>query len=187
MHGLRIELLERQAVEIGLPLQKMVMPSNPSMDTYEIEMKKAVDLLKGEQYETAAFGDINLQDLRDYRDTQLNGMGIQTHYPLWNIPTRELAEEIIDAGFKARIVALNEEFLSPELAGAEFDRYFLKHLPDNVDPCGENGEFHTFCYDGPVFTSPIQCRVGEKLLREYPSPKEKDTTSRIWFADLLPQ
>mgnify|MGYP000041226550 CR=1 FL=1 len=184
MHGLRRELLNQQAEAIGIPLDTIELPENPSMEEYGELMKKKVDELKAQGYADCAFGDIFLEDLREYREKQLEG--IHCHFPLWKEDTRELLQEFIELGFKAVIICASDKLLGESYVGQEIDQNFLDHLPENVDPCGENGEFHTFCYDGPIFSKPVTFSKGEKILRTYPDPEEKGKEVGFWFIDLMP-
>ncbi len=189
MHGLRREVLEAQVKHIGLPLQTVELPEMPSMEVYETEMNKAMNILISEGYTHGAFGDIFLEDLKKYRDNKLKGVGIEGIYPIWKKDTTQLMLEFIELGFKAVTVCINGSLLDESFVGRELDKSFLKDLPDNVDPCGENGEFHTFCYDGPIFKKPVSIQLGEKTYREYKSPKKDknhDNESNIgyWFCDL---
>ena len=185
MHAmLRRELLVKQADSIGLPLDTVELPEQPSMEEYGALMTAKVDELKSNGYTDCGFGDIFLEDLRAYREKQLEG--IRCHFPLWKKDTNELLEDFIDLGFKAVVICLNGELLDSSFIGRQLDRSFLKDLPDNVDPCGENGEFHTFCYDGPIFSKPIEFEFGEKVLRRYKKPNgELNEHTGYWFVDLL--
>jgi uncharacterized protein (TIGR00290 family) len=195
MHGVREELLELQAEAIGLPLQKIILPEEPSMIEYESKMKETVEKLREEKFTHAFFGDIFLEDLKKYREAQLAKAGITPVFPLWKRDTVELMHEFIDLGFKTILVCVKAELLPPEFAGRIIDKDFLKDLPGNVDACGENGEFHSFVFDGPIFKKPVNIKIGEKVFREYKAPKDendncftKQTASAIgfWFCDLLP-
>lgn len=194
MHAVREELLELQAEAIGIPLQKIFLPEQPSMQEYEKQMKENTDALKKEGFTHAMFGDIFLEDLKKYREEQLSKVGINAVFPLWKRDTKELLHEFIDLGFKTILVCIKAEVLPYEFAGRVIDREFLKDLPSNVDACGENGEFHSFVFDGPIFKKPVDIKIGEKIFREYKAPKDKRdncfTTSPsssmgFWFCDLL--
>jgi len=185
MHGLRRELLNKQVDSLGIPATVVELPQKADMEDYDQIMANAVDNFKKEGYTDCAFGDIFLEDLRAYREKQLEG--IQCHFPLWKRNTTELFREFIDLGFKAVIICLNGELLDQSFLGRELDQSLLNDLPDHVDPCGENGEFHTFCYDGPIFSSPIAFEFGEKILRKYPKPNgSKEDYIGYWFLDLVP-
>jgi uncharacterized protein (TIGR00290 family) len=189
MHGLRRDLLHKQAEALGLPLKVVNLPEQPSMEDYSKLMGEAVSELKNEGFEDCIFGDIFLEDLRAYREKQLAEVGISCHFPLWKRDTKKLLQEFITLGFKAITVCVNGQLLDESFVGREVDEAFLMDLPVNVDPCGENGEFHTFCYDGPIFKQPVKFELGEKVFREYKAPK-KDEQHRneekigFWFCDL---
>ncbi|MBT2159685.1 adenine nucleotide alpha hydrolase [Zobellia barbeyronii] len=191
MHGLRRELLLKQVQEVGLPVTTIELPEEPTMEEYNAQMERAVTKLKSAGYAHCGFGDIFLEDLRAYREEQLKKYDIKCCFPLWQRDTKELLEEFLDLGFKAIVICIKSELLDASFVGREIDRNFIKDLPANVDPCGENGEFHTFCYDGPIFNNPVKFTVGEKVYREYKNP-EKDTKAKkpdlmgFWFCDLIP-
>ncbi len=191
MHGLRRELLVQQVQAIGLPLTTLELPEQPSMEVYNNKMEGLLADLKREGYTHAGFGDIFLEDLREFREKQLASFNIQCCFPLWKKNTRDLIHEFLDLGFRAIVICIKADLLDSSFVGREIDENFLQDLPGNVDPCGENGEFHTFCFDGPLFNKPINFTVGEKVYREYKSPKdEKDSKTSInmgfWFCDLIP-
>lgn len=182
MHGLRTELLHKQVAEIGIPNGIIELPEFPSNEVYEQLMMEKVQQLKAEKFECAAFGDIFLADLRKYREDRLNPFKIKTIFPLWKKNTKTLMREFIDKGFKAITVCVNATLLDESFVGRSVDEDFLKDLPKHIDPCGENGEFHTFCYDAPFFKNPVSFSVGEKVLKTY----NNADYSRFWFCDLLP-
>ena len=190
MHGLRRELLIQQAQSIGLPLTTIELPQEPTMEEYGELMGKTITNLKSEGYTACGFGDINLEDLRAYREEQLKSYNIQPYFPLWKKDTRAIIEEFLALEFKAVVVCINGNLLDESFVGREIDESFINDLPANVDPCGENGEFHTFCYDGPIYREPIKFTVGEKVYREYDSPKQDDNAAGeskvgFWFCDLV--
>jgi uncharacterized protein (TIGR00290 family) len=175
MHAVRRELVEAQAQRIGLPLWSIDLPWPCSNAVYE-DMMHGVCLRAAEDGITAvAFGDLFLQDIHDYRERQLDSTGLRPLFPVWQIPTGELARELIGAGVKAKITCVDPAKLDASFAGREYDGDFLNSLPAGIDPCGENGEFHTFVYDAPVFSSAIPVEVGERLERD-----------GFVFADILP-
>ncbi len=196
MHGVREELLEQQAEAIGIPLQKLVLPDQPTMDEYEQHMMQTMKQLQEEKFTHSFYGDIFLEDLKTYRVTQLEKVGMSGVFPIWKRDTTELMHEFIDLGFKTIVVCVKAELLDVSFAGRIIDKDFFKDLPNGVDPCGENGEFHTFVFDGPVFKNPVLFETGEKVFREYKAPaNEKDTcftsspnptSMGFWFYDLLP-
>ena len=194
MHGVREELLELQAKAIGLPLQKIILPGEPSMQEYENTMKKTVQELQSENFTHAFFGDIFLEDLKIYREQQLSKAGIECVFPLWKINTTSLIKEFLQFGFKTIVVCVNEKFLDKSFCGRIIDEDFLKDLPANVDACGENGEFHTFVFDGPLFQHPVNFTKGEIVYRKYKAPKQpsdncfqptSDNDYGFYFCDLL--
>ncbi len=198
MHGLREELLDQQVAKLNIPLQKIKLPAQVSMDLYNQTMKNNVTGLKTEGYSHCVFGDIFLEDLRTYREDQLKKVGIQGVFPLWKRNTKELLLEFLDLGFKAITVCVNAKYLDESFCGRVLDHQFLDDLPVNVDPCGENGEFHTFVFDGPIFKDPIHFEIGEKVLRGYePSKKQDDNCftdeedqqwdTAFWYCDLIPK
>jgi uncharacterized protein (TIGR00290 family) len=166
MHGVRRVLLERQAESLGLPLHPVLIPPQCVNATYEERMKQALEEHFTRGVRRVAFGDIFLEDLRAYREKNLAQVGMRAIFPIWKRDTRELAREFVQQGFRAIAVCVDPRVLDASFAGRELDASFFADLPANVDPCGENGEFHTFVFDGPIFKSPIACRVGEKALRD---------------------
>jgi uncharacterized protein (TIGR00290 family) len=196
MHGVRSELLQMQADSIGLPLQKIELSENLGMEEYNAIMAETVRGLKAQGYTDTIFGDIFLEDLRVYREAQLAQQGIRAQFPLWKRDTRGLLTEFIDLGSKTVLVCIKGELLDKSFAGRVIDRDFIKDLPKNVDPCGENGEFHTFVFDGPIFRQPIAYELGELVYREYPKPKDDkdacfsanpEAPMGFWFCDLAPK
>ena len=175
MHAVRRDLLDAQAEAVGLPLLVVPLPSPCPNEVYEAAMAQALDEARERGVEAVAFGDLFLTDVRRYREERMAGTGLVPLFPLWGRPTRELALEMLAAGLRARISCLDPRVLPPALAGREFDRELLEALPAGVDPCGENGEFHTFAWDGPVFARPLPVRGGEVVTRD-----------GFVYADLLP-
>lgn len=195
MHGLRRELLLQQINALGIPNSTIELPEQPSMAEYEGMMKQAVTQLQEKGFECAGFGDIFPEDLKQYREQQLAPFNIKTVFPLWKKNSKELLNEFIDLGFKAILVCINSDLLDISFAGRIIDENFISDLPPGVDPCGENGEFHTFCFDGPIFKNPIPFVIGEKTCKKYKAPvNTKDDSSSqtqksdmgFWFCDLLP-
>ena len=166
MHGVRLELLRQQAENIGLPLQEVGIPPHCVNPIYEARMELAMRTSKEQGIRRIAFGDIFLQDLREYRETNLARLGMQAIFPVWKRDTRELARAIVSLGFRAKTVCIDPRVLDRSFAGRELTEGFFAELPPNVDPCGENGEFHTFVYDGPIFRKPVMCKVGEVVERD---------------------
>ncbi len=166
MHGVRVAVLEAQAAAAGLPLVKVHIPAPCPNELYEDKMRAAMNNAREQGVTRMAFGDLFLEDIREYREAQLAKVGMQPLFPLWGLDTTELAREMIAAGLGARVSCLDPRKMPRELAGAEFGPEFLAKLPDNVDPCGENGEFHTCCLAGPMFSAPVEVEVGETVERE---------------------
>ncbi|MCE3229078.1 MAG: ATP-binding protein [Bacteroidetes bacterium] len=193
MHGVRTELLDLQAQNIGLPLVKMMIPENPTMQDYEKVMSETLSVFKEKGITHSVFGDIFLEDLRKYREDKLALAGFTGVFPLWKQPTDELIREFIDLGFKTVITCVNEKYLDKSFAGRIIDYDFLNDLPENVDPCGENGEFHTFVFEGPIFKNSIAIETGEIIYRKYNSPSNNTDACNdpyetgFWYCDLLPK
>jgi uncharacterized protein (TIGR00290 family) len=194
MHGVRKELLQLQAENIGIELKEIYLPELASLEIYNGIMKKAFDGFKDKGIEYSIFGDIFLEDLRKYRENKLAEVSMKGLFPLWQRPSTEIIKEFIDLGFKTVIVCVNEKYLDKSFAGRVIDEDFLNDLPGNVDPCGENGEFHTFVFDGPIFKKKIDYELGEVVHREYKTEsgnvddpdndkKKQDTT--FWYRDIL--
>jgi uncharacterized protein (TIGR00290 family) len=166
MHGVREELLDLQAEYVGVPVAKLRIPYPCPNNVYEQKMHELLSELKTRGVTHCVFGDLFLEDVRRYREERLAQIGIQPVFPVWGENTRELAHEMISLGFRAVVTCVDTRKLDASFAGRQFDRSFLDDLPRNVDPCGENGEFHTFVYDGPVFRERIEVEVGERVLRD---------------------
>jgi uncharacterized protein (TIGR00290 family) len=166
MHGVRRELLQRQAESLGLPLQEVRIPPQCVNPIYEARMGAAMQAACEQGIRRVAFGDIFLEDLRAYREKNLAKLGMEAVFPIWKRDTRELARSFVESGFKARTVCVDPRVLDRSFAGRELDEAFFQDLPMNADPCGENGEFHTFVYDGPIFQKPVKCRTGEVVERD---------------------
>jgi len=201
MHGVRVDLLEKQAEMVGLPLQKMEVPEMPTMEAYDNMMRNTLSILKANGATASVFGDIFLEDLRKYREDRLAELGMKGIFPLWKKSTKELVHEFLDLGFKTIIVCVNEKYLDKGFVGRVIDHDFINDLPEGVDPCGENGEFHTFVFDGPIFKAPIAIEKGEIVYRKYEPSKSTNNDSSydcktestdnpyqygFWYCDLLP-
>ncbi len=185
MHGVREEMLNRQAESMGLPLKKIYLPENADMQTYETIMGSAVKAFKNQGYTHAVFGDIFLEDLRKYREEKLGEHDIQCVFPLWHRPTPELLKDMLDAGFKMVIACVSGKHFDGSVCGRVINYEFLNHIPKGVDTCGENGEFHTFVFDGPIFRKPVTYQLGEIVERSYPATEQMESHA-FWYADLLP-
>ena len=166
MHAVRRQLLELQAESVGVPLWTVPLPWPCSNEEYESRMRDLCIRAINEGVEGMAFGDLFLTDIRAYREKQLAGTGLQPLFPVWQIPTAELAPTMIASGLRAKITCIDPNVLPAEFAGRDFDTQFLADLPPGIDPCGENGEFHSFVYDGPGFRQPINVSVGEIVERD---------------------
>jgi uncharacterized protein (TIGR00290 family) len=166
MHAVRRELLEAQAAAAGLPLVSVTIPDRCVNEEYEAAMARAMAGARAQGVTAVAFGDLFLADIRRYREERLRTTGIRPLFPLWGRPTRALAEEMLAAGLRARLTCVDPRALPGSFAGREFDRAFLDDLPAGVDPCGENGEFHTFAWDGPMFAHPVPVRAGQVVSRD---------------------
>lgn len=190
MHGVREELLEQQAFSIGLPLIKMYVKEGTNAE-YEKEMEALLLEYKAQGITKVIFGDIFLEDLRIYRENNLSKIGLNAVFPLWKKNTNELIKEFLELKFKTITCCVNDAYLQKESVGVEINEAFLDSLPDNVDPCGENGEYHSFCFDGPIFKNPISFTLGEKVYKPL-HLKEKDIafgnyiTKGFWFCELVP-
>lgn len=174
MHGIREELIELQAKSINIPLKKVYIPKECSNKMYEEAMEKACIELKNNGVIKIAFGDIFLEDVRKYREDNLAKIEMLGIFPLWGQDTKKLARTFVDLGFKAKIICVDTQKLSSDFVGEEFNITLLDRLPFGCDPCGENGEFHTFVYDGPIFSNPIPIKIGNKVLRD----------NRFYFCDV---
>jgi uncharacterized protein (TIGR00290 family) len=175
MHGVRRELLQRQAESLRLPLHEVFIPPQCVNPIYEARMEAALLHFYEQGIRRVAFGDIFLEDLRLYREKNLARIAMQALFPLWKRDTRDLIREFHAAGFRSVAVCIDSKVLDPSFAGRELDASFFEALPPRVDPCGENGEFHTFVFDGPIFSRPVDFTLGEVVQRE-----------SFVFRDLLP-
>lgn len=195
MHGVHISLLEKQVKSLGCQLELISLPENISMKKYNELMGDFLSEKHKQGVKEVVFGDIFLEDLKEFRDNELAQFNLKTLYPLWGKNTMEIAKEFIQLGFRAIVVAVSSNKLGKEFVGKEFTLDFIHSLPKNVDPCGENGEFHTFVYDGPNFTFPVDVKKGEITYKTYSTENNdddcfcKDESSEkwdkgFWFCDL---
>lgn len=175
MHGVRTELIHAQAEAFGLPVHTVRMPPSASNAEYEQATTTALRSLRESGVEAIAFGDLFLRDVREYRERLVEATGLRPAFPIWGRPTAPLARDFVRSGFRAVLVCVDPRQLDVSVCGSEFDHALLDTLPRHADPCGENGEFHTFVYDGPMFTAPIAVQRGEIVER-----------SGFVFCDLLP-
>jgi uncharacterized protein (TIGR00290 family) len=166
MHAVRRELVEAQADRVGLPLWPVELPWPCANGVYEELMGQVCRRAVAERADAIGFGDLFLQDIRDYREAQLRDTGLTPLFPVWHLPTGALASEMISAGLKAKVTCVDPRKLDRSFTGREFDQSFLASLPASIDPCGENGEFHTFVYESPVFSRPIDIATGEIVDRD---------------------
>lgn len=185
MHGVRRELLQRQADAIGIELIEVLLPEMPSMEVYEAEMNGALEFLTKQGVTHSIFGDIFLADLREYREAKLKSVGMTAIFPLWEIPTTDLIEEFISLEFGAVTVCVEATKLGEEFVGREIDRQFVADLPEAVDVCGENGEYHSFVYNAPFYSAPVGFETGEKVFREYET--NGAVANQFYYCDLLPK
>ena len=175
MHAVRVALLQQQADSIGLPVQLIPIPHPCSNADYARIMGEFVAREQERGIECFAFGDLFLEDIREYRENSLSGSGMSAIFPLWGLDTRVLSVAMLESGLRAQITCVDPKRLAPEFCGREYDADFLRELPPDVDPCGENGEFHSFAFDGPMFGHAITIKVGETTTRD-----------GFVFTDLLP-
>lgn len=177
MHGVREVLLEKQAASLGISIDKVYISKDCSNEEYEAIMKRKLFHYKKKGVSTVVYGDIFLEDLRSYRENNLSKLEMKGLFPLWRANTSEVATDFIDLGFKAVVTCIDSEKLDKKFAGCEYNKQFIKGLPEGVDMCGENGEFHTFVYDGPIFKEKIHFERREVVLRD----------DRFYFCDLIPE
>jgi uncharacterized protein (TIGR00290 family) len=184
MHGVREVLLEMQAKRMNLPLEKVYLPSSPSNEIYRSKMEASLAKLKEQSVEAAAFGDLFLEDLKLYRENQLAKAEIKAIFPLWKMNTADLVRRLDASGIEAMIVCVNEKCLGKEFLGRKIDVKLLQELPKNVDPCGENGEYHSFVYNAPFFSHSINIRAGQTVYKKYAATNKSDGDSGFYFLDL---
>jgi len=175
MHAVRRALVDAQAERTGVPLWAVDLPWPCSNVDYEERMRAVCERARAEGITAVAFGDLFLEDIRDYRVRQLQGTGLEPLFPVWQIPTTQLGRDMIAAGLKAKLTCVDPSKLEKSFAGRDYDQQLLEALPPRIDPCGENGEFHTFVYDAPAFSGPISVQMGEVVERD-----------GFVFADVLP-
>ena len=197
MHGVREELLEAQARSLGLPLEKMFVSRLSTNEEYAEKMAAILLRYKAQGVETVVFGDIFLEDLRAWREANLAQVGMRAVFPLWKNDTPQLMTEFCALGFRAVLYCANDAYLCESHVGSELDAEFVNSLPANVDPCGENGEYHSFVYAGPIFREPLPICVGEKVYRPLeithpssavcppPDAAGKPQSKGFWFCDLV--
>lgn len=196
MHGVRVALLETQASRLGLPLTQLKLPEMPDIATYDAALLASPTALCVQGVDTTVYGDIFLADLRAYREAQLARAGLRGEFLLWQRASTDILREFWALGFRAIVVCVNDRYLDTSFCGRLFAEAFVRDLPPGVDPCGENGEYHSFVFDGPDFNSPIAYTVGERVRRTYappagaaPSPTSAAAdpfAADFWYCDLLP-
>lgn len=192
MHGIREALIDRQAAALGLPVQKIYLESAETHEAYDALMRSFYGACAVQQIDAVVFGDIFLEDLKQYRDQLLSSSGLQAEYPLWQEDTTQLIHEFVEKGFKTKVCAANAICHQQGLLGKTIDRSFIESLPEGVDPCGERGEFHTFLYDGPLFKHPVSFNPGETVRKTYnyrvtnTKGEIENQESVFWFQELLP-
>ncbi|GAB2772412.1 ATP-binding protein [Salinimicrobium soli] len=197
MHGLRKELLLQQVNAVGIPLHLISLDGFVPVEEYNRIMKREMDSLKAEGFTHSVFGDIFLEDLREFREEQLKKAGLTAVFPLWKMDTQTLMRDFLKAGFKAITVSVNAKDLDRSFCGRIINETFLADLPEGVDPAGENGEYHSFVYDGPYFKEPVAFRRGEVSEKISGAPKkdkkqkslgkQPSWDTRFWYCDLLPK
>ena len=175
MHGVRKELLEMQMDALGLPAEMVMLPMPCDNETYRQLIGDTVETLRGRGVQQVVFGDLFLEDIRQYREEQMQGSGLAPLFPLWLRDTGQLSREMVESGLRAVVTCVDQRALSADYVGRQYDHAFLDELPSGVDPCGENGEFHTLVTDGPMFSAAISIQIGEKVTR-----------GDFIFADVLP-
>ena len=190
MHGVREELLLRQVKALGINGDIIYLNENSNMADYESRIMNYWLESKNQGIKNSVFGDILLEELKEHRENQLSVIDVNAVFPLWNTPTSLLIDEIIDSGIKAIVICVNEAFLDKSFIGRTIDKQFVKDLPGNVDPCGENGEFHSFVYDSPNFREPVSFEIGEVVYKTYDISIKTDEEIEVkkfgyWFLDLL--
>jgi len=191
MHGVREELIQAQADNIGIPLLKIYV-HEASNTEYEKQMNEMLLYVKAKGIDTVLYGDILLEDLRFYREEKMKQQGMKCVFPIWKMNTAWLVNDFVAKGFKSYTCCINDGYLDQTWVGRLIDENFIGELPSTVDPCGEHGEFHTFCFAGPIFKKEIKIVVGEKTYKpipiktvDRPTPNKDAGTEGFWFADIL--
>ena len=183
MHEIGIDLLKRQAESIGIPLTVLELDVTASPDEYKKSMEIQMEKFKENQINTALFGDIYLQNLRDQRIENCKQQGMEAEFPLWKIDTDELLKEFISLGFKSIVTCVDGSVLDESFVGRVIDESFLNDLPDGVDVCGENGEYHSFVFDGPIFRNPVEFEIAKRYHKDYPD-ETNTLQNRYWYLEL---
>ncbi|MHC5202714.1 Dph6-related ATP pyrophosphatase [Myroides sp. LJL119] len=187
MHGVSYQVLKRQAKATGLELEVMFFCSDSSMDSYEQGILEKLKCFKSQAIDYNAYGDILLEDLKHYRVSLLQRQASKGLFVLWHRNTRELLLQMIDSGLKTIVVCVNDRYLDKSFLGRIIDRKFLEDLPPNVDPCGENGEYHSFAFDGPMFKYRVDFKIGESVYKSYEIRDSQGNIQKsgFWFLELL--
>lgn len=186
MHGVRTVLLDKQSESLGIPLNVIKLHENASVEEYEEIMDSQLKIFQKQGFTHCLFGDIFLEDIRMYREKQMKRAGMNAVFPLWKRNSMYLIKEFIDLGFKSVIVCVDERYLDKSFVGRIIDKSLLNDIPSNVDPCGENGEYHSFVFDGPNFKMPVNFYTGEIVYKQYKSHStDEDSLNGFWFIDLL--
>lgn len=183
MHEIGMDLLQRQASAIGIPLSVFPYDWNASEEEYQSAMKRQMGLFRQQNITTALFGDLYLEELRKRREENCNLQGIQAAFPLWGSDPGELLSEFISAGFKSIVTCVDGSLLDESFVGRVIDESFIRDLPPNVDICGENGEYHSFVFDGPIFRNAVEFDVVQKYYRDYPN-EDGSKQNRYWYLEL---
>ena len=183
-HGVRETMLDLQSKNIGIPIHKIFLPDNVSNAAYEIIMNDFWKQKYNEGINYCISGDIFLEDVKEYREKQLSKLDIQSIFPLWKMNSKVVLKEFIDLGFKSIVVCTNDKYLDSSFVGRIIDSDFVNDLPHHIDPCGENGEYHSFVFDGPIFNKPVDFEISEKkyIFKEY---KEHNYSGGFWYLELI--
>jgi uncharacterized protein (TIGR00290 family) len=184
MHGVRKELITRQGFSLGIKSRKLYIPADNTLDTYNKFMHHELKLMQERGIHQAVYGDIFLEDLKKYREEKLKEVDLTGIFPLWKQDSRQLIEEFISLGYKAMIICINAKKLDQKFLGRTIDPDLINELPSEVDVCGENGEYHTFVYDGPIFKEPIPIIQGEKVFKEFKSNSNSTFDTAFWYQDI---
>lgn len=186
MHGISEKILDRQVEQLGIPVFKMWVPNEPGNNAYEEIFLKTCQELKSKGIDTIIFGDIYLEDLRQYRESLLDQIGLKAYFPLWKISTDTILKQLVKLGFQAITCCISARSLNKDWIGKQIDKGFIIDLPSEVDPCGENGEFHTFCFAGPIFKKAISWQPGEVIYKPLMiNTTQQEEETGFWFLDIL--
>ena len=185
MHGVRKSMLLKQVGAIGLPLTLLELPTGVDMQGYDELMRKTLDPITNQGITHSVFGDIFLEDLKRYKEERMREVGLSGYFPLWKRDTSELLKEFLDTGFKTILVSVDGSKLSKDFVGQELTLELAREFPVGVDPCGENGEFHTYVFEGPIFKEPIEFKKGEIVAKDYTLAKDSTEKVTYWFQDIF--